>query len=364
MTVGTHRSRRRASCACAVTRFACAPGARPVRNSVTSKRRDERADRGARQEPRRAREVQRARVARDVGEPTAARDRDELRAPLDRARRHRHGLFGVARVRHRDRERLGTDERGRADLLQHRDRNRELVVERGRDDVARDPRTAHAEHDDVADRVAARERVGVNLARDLVRVRRAVRAAPRPRRGSSSESVGHCSNVGLMPSLSAFFVSRACSGVVDGLGVVDEQIGDVAVEHAVPPVQSRVVQRLFVGEVQERALVLRAREDLEQFRVERHGAQTSGDARRSLGRGQHAGQPRMSASTSRVCASHCAASGASRFKRSNGSVLLGRRLNHHSPQSTVSPSSRSCGYGGELGRDRLDDRRRDRRPGS
>ena len=36
MTAGTQRSRRRASCACAVTRFACAPGASPVRNSVTS----------------------------------------------------------------------------------------------------------------------------------------------------------------------------------------------------------------------------------------------------------------------------------------------------------------------------------------
>ncbi len=51
---------------------------------------------------------------------------------------------------------------------------------------------------------------------------------------------------------------------------------------------------------------------------------------------------RTSASTSAVCSSHVAASGASRLRRSSGSVLLGRRLNHQSPQSTVSPSRRSC----------------------
>src|ERR1700722_8804945 len=59
-------------------------------------------------------------------------------------------------------------------------------------------------------------------------------------------------------------------GVVDRFGIVDQHVGDVAVEHAVTPLQTRVVQRVLVGEVQERALVVGAREDLEQFGVERH----------------------------------------------------------------------------------------------
>ena len=41
-------------------------------------RRHERADGGPRHEPRRTRQVERARVARDFGEPAAGRDRDEL----------------------------------------------------------------------------------------------------------------------------------------------------------------------------------------------------------------------------------------------------------------------------------------------
>ena len=50
----------------------------------------------------------------------------------------------------------------------------------------------------------------------------------------------------------------------------------------------------------------------------------------------------MSASTSATCASHASRSAASRLRRSSGSVFDGRRLNHQSPRSTVSPSSRSC----------------------
>ena len=40
-------------------------------------------------------------------------------------------------------------------------------------------------------------------------------------------------------------------------------------------------------------------------------------------------------------AAHSADVAASRFSRNSGSVLDGRRLNHHDPQSTVRPSRRS-----------------------
>ena len=73
-----------------------------------------------------------------------------------------------------------------------------------------------------------------------------------------------------MPSAAAFFVSQRVFGVVDGLGFVDEHDRDVVL-HEVAPLQPRVVERVLVGEVQQRALVLGAGEDLEQFRVERHG---------------------------------------------------------------------------------------------
>src|SRR5262245_32437052 len=157
----------------------------------------------------------------------------------------------------------------------------------------------------------------------------AVRAAPRRRRGTPwSPSL-------LESRLDAFALGlphqTLVLGVVDSLGVFDQQVGDVAVEHAVPALQPLVVQRLLVGEVEQRALVLRARKNLEQLRVECHVP-------------EDIYSDRTIPKTSAVCCSHVVASGASRFRRSNGSVLLGRRLNHHGPQSTVSPSRRSCGH--------------------
>ena len=92
---------------------------------------------------------------------------------------------------------------------------------------------------------------------------------------------------------SALATSRVVLGVVDGLGLVDQHDRDV-VAHRVAPLQPRVVERRLVLEVEQRALVLRAREDLEQLRVERHawlllGAFEVGDY-----------VPRTSASTSAV----------------------------------------------------------------
>ena len=74
---------------------------------------------------------------------------------------------------------------------------------------------------------------------------------------------------------------------------------------------------------------------------------------------------RIDASTSAVCASHDSASGASRFRRSSGSVLLGRRLNHQSPavdRETVEPVLVDATR--VLAGDPLDHRRADRRHGS
>ena len=177
--------------------------------------------------------------------------------------------------------------------------------------------------------------------------RPAAPAARRPRRGSPRLSSVTARTWAAMPvGFGLLASSRVVLGVVDRLGVVDQQIGDVAVEHAVPTLQARVVQRVLVGEVEQRALVFGARENLEQLRVERHARATVRT------------RPRMSASTSAVCASHAATSGASRFRRSSGSVLLGRRLNHQSPQSTVSPSSAVLLARRVLARDALDHRQR------
>src|SRR6185437_7964159 len=58
-------------------------------------------------------------------------------------------------------------------------------------------------------------------------------------------------------------------GVVDGGRLVDEHDRDVVL-HVVTPLEPRVVERRFVREVEERPLVLGAREDLEQFRIKGH----------------------------------------------------------------------------------------------
>jgi hypothetical protein len=153
--------------------------------------RDQRADRGTRQESRGAGNVKTAGVARDAFELAAARDGNKLRALLGRAARHRECLLGSARVRHGERQRVGPDECGRAHLLQHADRHRHLVVERRRDDVARDSRAPHAEHHDVSDRVGPRQRVGVHHRRRLVGRRQLLRQ-PRDRI-EEVETVGHFS---------------------------------------------------------------------------------------------------------------------------------------------------------------------------
>src|SRR3954452_1420372 len=57
--------------------------------------------------------------------------------------------------------------------------------------------------------------------------------------------------------------------VVDRLGLVDEHDRDVVADR-VPALEARVVQRVLRLEVEERALVLRAREDLEQLNVQGH----------------------------------------------------------------------------------------------
>ncbi len=59
-------------------------------------------------------------------------------------------------------------------------------------------------------------------------------------------------------------------GVVDRLGLVDQHDRDVVGDPVAEP-QARVVQRLLVGEVEQRPLVLGAGQDLEQLRVEHHG---------------------------------------------------------------------------------------------
>src|SRR5918993_4890031 len=89
--------------------------------------------------------------------------------------------------------------------------------------------------------------------------------------------------------------------------------------------EARVVERVLVGQVVERALVLGAGEDLQELGVEGHGQASS----------------LMSERTSAVRASHSSGVGASRLSRRRGSVFDGRRLNHQDPWSTVSPSRRS-----------------------
>src|SRR5690606_34576354 len=68
-------------------------------------------------------------------------------------------------------------------------------------------------------------------------------------------------------------------------------------------------------------------QDLQQLRIQRHQFVSLTSFR-----------------TSSVRASHSSRVGASRLRRSSGSVFDGRRLNHHDPASTVSPSSRSWSY--------------------
>ena len=86
----------------------------------------------------------------------------------------------------------------------------------------------------------------------------------------------------LMPSASALASSRSCSAVVDRLGLVDQHDRDVLAD-GVAPLQAGVVERVLVGEVEQRALVLGAGEDLEELGVECHGSALVGDEGPHLG---------------------------------------------------------------------------------
>ena len=67
------------------------------------------------------------------------------------------------------------------------------------------------------------------------------------------------------------------------------------------------------------------------------------EAETALRNGKPRGTLRIGAleSTSATRSSHSSSVAASTLRRSSGSVLDGRRLNHHGPQSTVRPSRRS-----------------------
>jgi hypothetical protein len=56
-------------------------------------------------------------------------------------------------------------------------------------------------------------------------------------------------------------------GVVHGLGLVDQHDRDVVLDR-VPALEPRVVERVLALEVQQRALVLRARQDVEELRIQ------------------------------------------------------------------------------------------------
>ena len=100
-------------------------GASPMRNSVTSERRDQRADRGARQEPVGARDVQAAVL---VGELRRARRRARSRRAARRSSTAPVAIDTVSSVSPEyDTANASvprSDERRRAVLLQHRDRHR------------------------------------------------------------------------------------------------------------------------------------------------------------------------------------------------------------------------------------------------
>ena len=81
-----------------------------------------------------------------------------------------------------------------------------------------------------------------------------------------------------MPSASASATSRWCSASLDGLGLVHEHDRDVVADR-VAALEPGVVQRALALEVEQRALVVGARQDLEQLRVEGH-AQFSWDSAR------------------------------------------------------------------------------------
>ena len=113
---------------------------------------------------------------------------------------------------------------------------------------------------------------------------------------------------GSMPSASALASEPVVLGVVDRLGLVDEHDRDVVLDR-VAPLEARVVERVLVLEVEQRALVLGAGEDLEQL-----GSRPSGQSPRfgRVDEGADLGDVRVARRRGRR---------ASRLSRSSGSVL-------------------------------------------
>ena len=179
---------------------------------------------------------------------------------------------------------------------------------------------------------------------------RAARAGRRPRRGSPGSQSAHCVGTSRrMPVGLGLRDQALVLGVVDGLGLVDQHDRDV-VAHRVAALQPRVVRarprrrstaagpcprgrpgsRAASGRVPRACLLPASRSSC-----------LGADER------QHLGGVRLARAPCRR---------ASRLRRSSGSVLLGRRLNHQSPRSTVSPSRRSWSASRYARGDPLDDR--------
>src|SRR5205807_2278772 len=96
--------------------------------------------------------------------------------------------------------------------------------------------------------------------------RRTPRAYPanRARRTLRSRAVCTRGERGHDPFRFGFGEQPGVLVVADALGLVDEHDRDVVLDE-IAPLEARVVQRVLVGEVQQRALVLRTGEDLEQL---------------------------------------------------------------------------------------------------
>ncbi len=120
-------------------------------------RRDEGAERGARQETLGAGHDRRCPVEREGTELTTRGDGDEVRTGIETAPRHRERLLGVTGVRQREHQGARAHERGSPHLLQHGHGNRQLTAADHIEHVARDARSTHPDHDDVVDLVDRRK---------------------------------------------------------------------------------------------------------------------------------------------------------------------------------------------------------------
>ena len=172
-----------------LTSASCADGSRPMRNSVTNSGATSAPSRRPRQVTGWARHVQRTGVAASSREAPAAARRATSRAPAsDGAGRHRDRLLGVAGVR----DARTPTSRGPTNFgvricfsTMTGTGSRRCALAASTSPAMPEP--PMPQHDDVVDPVRAREAPTARIApADLVRVRRAVRADPRPRRGSPS----------------------------------------------------------------------------------------------------------------------------------------------------------------------------------